>query len=61
MYNRMDIGAFEYPGIMAPSDFIASDGDNNRPGHVYLSWNYHSYYQPVNGFQVFRDGKLMIE
>jgi hypothetical protein len=60
IYNRLDIGAYEYPGIMKPTNFSATDGNNNYPGCVYLSWNYVGAYQPNNGFQVFRDGSLLV-
>ena len=60
IYNRLDIGAYEYPGIMMPSNFNATDGNNDYPGQVYLSWNYVGSYQPNNGFQIFRDGSLLV-
>jgi hypothetical protein len=59
-YDRPDIGAHEYPGLMDPTDFVATDGNNDYPGHVYLSWNYSSSYLPNNGFQIFRDGSLLV-
>jgi hypothetical protein len=59
-YDRPDIGAHEYPGLMDPTNFTATDGNNNYPGHVYLSWNYTSDYLPNDGFQVYRDGSLLV-
>ncbi|MGC9361570.1 MAG: LamG-like jellyroll fold domain-containing protein, partial [Candidatus Syntrophosphaera sp.] len=60
IFDRPDIGADEYPGILDPADFTATDGDNNYPGHVNLSWSYSSDYLPNDGFQVFRDGSLLV-
>jgi len=59
IYNRADIGAYEYPGIMAPTNFSATDGNNDYPGRVYLAWDYDASYSPNNGFQVYRDGTLL--
>jgi|GEM_PF-1695309 len=56
-YNRIDMGAYEYPGMMAPSEFSASDGDSNYGGYVYLSWSYNPLYSPPpSGFRIFRNG-----
>ncbi|MBW6513256.1 MAG: Ig-like domain-containing protein [Candidatus Syntrophosphaera sp.] len=59
-YNRPDIGACEFAGILDPTDFSATDGNNDYPGHVYLSWSYSSAYLPNDGFQIYRDGSLLV-
>lgn len=59
-YDRPDIGAYEYPGLLDPTGFTATDGNNSYAGHVYLSWNYSSDYLPNSGFQIFRDGSLLV-
>lgn len=59
IHDRSDIGAYEYPGLMAPANFNATDGNNDYPGRVYLSWDYNPNYSPSNGFQIFRDGTLL--
>ena len=58
-YNRVDMGVAEYGGLMQPSNFQASDGDNNYPGYVYLTWEFNSSYNPLNGFQIYRDDILI--
>ncbi len=60
IYDRPDIGACEFQGLLDPSDFSATDGSNDYPGHVYLSWSYPDNYLPNDGFQIFRDGSLQV-
>ncbi len=56
-FNRVDMGAYEYQGYLCPADFTASDGNNNYPGYVYMTWNFNPAYNlPVNGFRVIRNG-----
>lgn len=56
IYDRMDIGAYEYPGLMDVSNVQASDGDNSYPGYVFITWDFDTSYQPFNGFYIYRDG-----
>lgn len=60
VYSRPDIGASEYQGLLDPTNFSATDGSNDYLGHVYLSWNYPSDYLPNDGFQIYRDGSLLV-
>lgn len=56
-YNRIDIGAYEYPGYLCPGNITASDGSNLYPGYVHLSWTFSPDYNvPIAGFRVLRDG-----
>ncbi|MCD4818344.1 MAG: hypothetical protein K8S23_06600 [Candidatus Cloacimonetes bacterium] len=41
-YDRIDIGAYEVPGILAPSPFTASDGNNDFHGYVQLNWEFNN-------------------
>ncbi|MCD4820130.1 MAG: hypothetical protein K8S23_15715 [Candidatus Cloacimonetes bacterium] len=59
VYDRIDIGAVEYAGLMEPTNFTASDGNNNYPGYVHLTWNYVNTYQPINGFHIYRNDNLI--
>ncbi|MBN2829480.1 MAG: hypothetical protein JXR56_04065, partial [Candidatus Cloacimonetes bacterium] len=59
LYNRIDMGISEYEGLLAPANFSASDGDNSYPGYVYMTWEYRNTYQPLNGFQIYRDGIMI--
>ncbi len=55
-YDRIDIGAYEYPGYMAPANLVASDGSNDYPGYIQLLWDFNSAYDPApSGFRIFRD------
>ena len=59
-YDRIDIGAYEYQGLHAPSNFTASDGDNNYPGYVQLFWDYNPNYEPeTENFRIFRDSIII--
>ncbi len=56
-YDRIDIGAYEHQGYLAPCDFTASDGNNDYPGYVQLFWDYNSNYNyPPMGFKIYRNG-----
>jgi hypothetical protein len=58
-YDRIDMGAVEYAGLMSPTNLNASDGDNNYPGYVHLTWDYVNTYQPISGFHIYRDDNLI--
>ncbi|MCD4818343.1 MAG: hypothetical protein K8S23_06595 [Candidatus Cloacimonetes bacterium] len=47
IYDRIDMGAYEYEGTSAPYAFNASDGDNDFPGYVQLQWWYDFDYEPA--------------
>ncbi len=54
--DRIDIGAYEYPGYLAPANFTASDGSNEYSGYVQLFWEYNAGYDPEpSGYRVFRN------
>ncbi len=53
--NRVDMGAYEFQGMMTPWNMTASDGNNNYNGYVYLEWEFDSDYQPLTGFRVYRN------
>ncbi len=56
-YNRVDMGAYEYQGLLAPGQLNASDGNNNYPGYVRLEWDFNPDYNiPINGFKIYRNG-----
>jgi len=56
-FNRVDMGAYEHPGYLAPADVSATDGNSDYPGYVYIQWNYNQAYNiPPNGFRIFRNG-----
>lgn len=57
--NRVDLGAYEYQGLMTISNFTASDGDNNHSGYVYLDWDFHPTYEPISGFRIYRNEVLI--
>jgi len=57
LYNRVDMGAYEYQGLLAPGPFSASDGNNDYPGYVRLEWDFNPEYNiPINGFKIYRNG-----
>ncbi len=58
-YTRVDMGAYEYPGLSSPYNLEASDGNNNYPGYVNLSWEFNGNYNPLNGFQIYRNNNLI--
>jgi len=58
-YSRLDIGAYEYQGVMDIWDFAASDGHNDYHGYVYLTWSYSPTYTPFTGFNIYRDDVLL--
>jgi hypothetical protein len=59
LYSRLDIGAYEYQGVMDIWDFTASDGNNDYHGYVYLTWSYSPTYTPFTGFNIYRDDVLL--
>ncbi|MCF7794435.1 MAG: Ig-like domain-containing protein [Candidatus Cloacimonetes bacterium] len=58
-YTRVDMGGYEYPGLSSPYNLEASDGNNNYPGYVNLSWEFNDGYNPLNGFQIYRNNNLV--
>ena len=55
--NRVDMGAYEYQGYVAPITLRASDGDDNYPGYVQLLWDlFWSYIPAPNEFSILRNG-----
>jgi hypothetical protein len=59
IYDRIDMGAYEYQGLLCPGNFTASDGNNDYPGYVHLEWTYNLDYNiTVNGYKVYRNNIL---
>jgi hypothetical protein len=59
IYDRVDMGAYEYQGLLAAGALTASDGNNDYPGYVRLEWDFNPDYNiPINGFKIFRNGIL---
>lgn len=55
--NRVDMGAYEVQSYLAPTNVVASDGNNDYPGYVNITWSFNPAYniQP-NGFRIYRNG-----
>ncbi len=55
-FDRVDMGAYEHQGYLAPGHLAASDGANEYPGYVQLLWDFNPDYDMVpTGFRVFRN------
>jgi len=62
-YNRKDIGAYEVQGILGPSPFEASDGNNDYHGYIRLDWDYVNpdpiRHPTPTHFRILRDGAII--
>ena len=59
--DRVDMGAYEYPGIKAPTGVQASEGSNDYPGYVYITWDYDATYSPQSvQYRIYRDSTAII-
>ncbi|RLC52772.1 MAG: hypothetical protein DRI23_02025, partial [Candidatus Cloacimonadota bacterium] len=60
IYDRIDMGAYEYQGTSVPYSFTASDGNNDYPGYVQMQWWYDFDYEPApQSFWIVRNWEVL--